>query len=330
MNNLASIFRKITMGILPLTALAGSLQGCECADRIVHVEITREQAKTLSKMQEADGAIDLETCKQLCSGAVLNPNEEWVDDVSFISSCELKVEKDPADPGEGHIMLACFLPEDCIAGRRPPALARAQSMGTSPLGIWFAHVAHLEAAAVYAFAAMHQELAFHGAPIALRRAARRASMDEVAHTCLVAQLARRFGGIIRAPEVGPFVIRSLEALALDNATEGCVLETYAALDATWGHHTSRDPAIRAVLGRIATDETRHAELSWAIERWLRLRSPDPALWRHIEAKRRAKITSLRAGVTKPLPRSLIEIAGRPGPEDAAKLIDALDARLWRG
>ena len=325
MKRLTPIFQKITFGLLPLTLLSGSLQGCECPDRIVHVSLTREQAKTLSKAEEENGSIDKETCDRLCT-----ISDEQATDVGGLTSCELEVQMNPSDSSEGTVTLACRYVEDCAIGRRPPSFKGIRGRGTSALGLWFSHVAHLEAAAVYAFAALHQELVFYQAPEVLQHGARRAILDEVVHANLAAQLARRFGGVFIPPEIEPFERRALAEIALDNAVEGCVGETYAALEATWGQHTSQDPLVRDVLAQIAEDETRHAELSWAIERWLREVAPETALWQQIEVERRARISKLRDEINETLPEPLISIGGRPSPTDAARLVDALDAAIWSG
>jgi hypothetical protein len=63
-------------------------------------------------------------------------------------------------------------------------------------------------------------------------------------------------------------LRSPFAIALENAIEGCVRESYGALVAHHQAQTAFDPEIRAVMRAIAQDETRHAELSWRVAAWL--------------------------------------------------------------
>jgi len=81
---------------------------------------------------------------------------------------------------------------------------------------------------------------------------------------LLARLARRFGAEPRAPRVAASELRSLEALAFDDAREGCVHETYAAFEAVHQAATARDPEVRAALRLIARDELRHAAFSHAL------------------------------------------------------------------
>jgi hypothetical protein len=108
---------------------------------------------------------------------------------------------------------------------------------------------------------MRDELRALGAPRALVRAASRAIADERRHARVVAGIARRFGGRpsrVRAPRPRP---RSVEAIAIENAVEGCVNETFGAVIATWQARHAIDPGIRSAYERIAIDETRHAQLA---------------------------------------------------------------------
>jgi cell division septum initiation protein DivIVA len=49
--------------------------------------------------------------------------------------------------------------------------------------------------------------------------------------------------------------------------EGCVNETIAALTASEQARAATDPALRAILERIARDEADHAELAWRFVDW---------------------------------------------------------------
>jgi hypothetical protein len=63
------------------------------------------------------------------------------------------------------------------------------------------------------------------------------------------------------------VQRSLEQLAVENAVEGCVRETYGALLATWQARAAAEPRVRAMMAAVAVDETRHAQLAWDLDAW---------------------------------------------------------------
>ena len=61
--------------------------------------------------------------------------------------------------------------------------------------------------------------------------------------------------------------RSLLALALENAVEGCVHETWAAARAAFQARYAADPEIRRLAAGLAADESRHADLAAALHRW---------------------------------------------------------------
>lgn len=116
----------------------------------------------------------------------------------------------------------------CI-GRRPAGLRGRRAAATSPSAAYWSSVAHLEAASVYAFATLARELAHHGGPPELIRDALCAMKDEARHASVTKRLARRYGGSTPRPRIERHPVRSLEAVALENAVEGCVGETFGAL-----------------------------------------------------------------------------------------------------
>jgi hypothetical protein len=217
---------------------------------------------------------------------------------------------------------------NCNIGRRPVGLQDAETCeGQEALGRYFAEAAHLEAASVHAFLRLHDELALHGADRGLQDAATRSAMDEVIHTQVTDRLARRFGGIPQRPVVAALPPRPLMEVALDNAVEGCVRETYGALLA---HHQAlhaRDVEVREAMGRIAEDETRHAALSWDVDQWARpLLSDDEQ--RTLRSAQRRAVALLREEVEVPLDASIVTAAGMPTPEAALALLDTLEQELW--
>lgn len=215
---------------------------------------------------------------------------------------------------------------NCAIGRRPKAL-RSSTKKARSLGDFFANAAHLEAASVHAFEQLAGELEAHGAPRRLVRAALRSRADEVRHARMTAQLARRFGGRPVRAVVGPQPVRSLFDVAMDNATEGCVRETFGALVATVQAMRARDPHVRRSLRRIAADETRHAALSWAIDTWARKKLPAHQSRELDEARRRA-VETLRREVATEWAEDVIAVAGMPSAEASANMVAALDSTLW--
>lgn len=152
----------------------------------------------------------------------------------------------------------CAHDRSTAAAHHPLACALT---GSRPLGGYFAEMARLEAASVVSFRRLAHQLVRHGAPRTLVRAARRAARDEIRHARLAARLARRFGAEYRAPKIAPARRRSLLALALENAREGTVRETFGALAASYQARAATDLEVRHVMNDVATDETRHADLA---------------------------------------------------------------------
>lgn len=216
---------------------------------------------------------------------------------------------------------------NCVIGRRPDAL-RSRPRRPRSLGGFFANAAQLEAASVYAFEKLAGELVAHRAPRRLVRAALRSSADEVRHARATAALARRFGGRPVRPVIERRPVRSLFDVALDNATEGCVRETFGALVATVQSMRAASPSVRRELRRIAADETRHAALSWAIDAWVRGRL-GTAGRRALDEARREAVATLRAEAAREWPAEVATIAGMPGAEASTRLLAGLDAGLWR-
>ena len=92
--------------------------------------------------------------------------------------------------------------------------------------------------------------------------------------------------------------------------------------------TAADPVVRAVMAEVAEDETRHAELAWAIEAWAFTR---------LNAGARRSALETRAAAAEALRSATIEgsadpetsrVLGLPSASLASALIDALGATLW--
>jgi hypothetical protein len=215
----------------------------------------------------------------------------------------------------------------CV-GRRPVGLLRAPRTNATPLGDYYASVAHLECAAVLAFDVMEQELERFGAPEQLRLRARRARADEVRHYQRMAALARNEGATVTPARAAASSDRSLLEAALENATEGCVREAWGALSAHYQAATAVAPEARQLWRDIAVDETEHAELSLALHDWfmLQLSPPEREL---VEAATRRARDDLRSELTSasaPHP-TVTYYAGTPAPEHAVALFGELERRV---
>jgi hypothetical protein len=165
----------------------------------------------------------------------------------------------------GDLTVTCY---QMCTGRRTAGFAEAGGATPRSEGERLAVMARLEAISVHAFDRLGRELTAHAAPSSLARDAGRARRDEVRHTAMTARLARRRGSTARLPDApSPGPVRSLFEIALENAVEGCVRETYGAVTGLIEARTSRDRELRRAMGSIAADECRHAELAWAVHAW---------------------------------------------------------------
>jgi len=225
--------------------------------------------------------------------------------------------------------------ESAVCGRRPTGLQRQRCdrqtapRADSPLGRLLAEAAELEAASVPAFAQLAADLAAHGAPEGLVRAARGAMADEARHWRRTRDVARRKGG---APVRPTFARRraapsSLEALAADNVVEGCIRETFGALVAARQAAMAVDREVAALMTAIANDEMNHAALAWRIDAWAAQRLGDS-----FRAPRSAAAhVALRelGAAARPLDPDLRAAAGLPDPAEAAALLTATWDALWK-
>jgi hypothetical protein len=218
---------------------------------------------------------------------------------------------------------------NCAIGRLPGGLCRRPAArAPSPIAAFLADVAELEAAAVPAFAQLARELVCHRSPRSLVRGALRGRDDEVRHARLMTGLARRRGARPQPPRVLPTAPRRLEAVAEDNAVEGCVRETYGALVAQLQARRARDPELRRAFQAIARDEARHAALSWQLHRWMGARL-GPAARRRVALRRAQAVERLRHELTGALDPQVHALAGMPAPAEARGLFDRLEADFRR-
>lgn len=223
--------------------------------------------------------------------------------------------------------LHCVVPANCGgAGRRPEGFTEPTGLPREALAAWFSQTAYLEAAAVHAFDRMTRELHQHGAPVRLRRRSQRARNDEIRHARSMRAIALRFGARAPRPVATAPAPRSLEAMALENAVEGCVRETYGALLATWQAGHVQDARIAAELARIAKDETEHAALSWQVHAWALRRLSEDARAR-VEAAMTDAASQLEIDLASPVPAACLQAGLMPSPEMAGELLRGLQVRL---
>ncbi len=215
----------------------------------------------------------------------------------------------------------------CNTGRRPEGLASDRFLGRCATGRFLAEAAFLEAASVDAFQKLTRELRAHGAPLRLCVASRLAERDEVRHARVIRGLAQQAGGCVPRYRVQPRGVRSIEPIAIENAVEGCVRETFGAAVAILQAGRANDRQVRKAMKPIARDEMRHAQLSWAVAAWLDTK---------LDPQGRARVRRARAKAVEALVRSvaverdpdLSKELGLPTAAEARAVLEQLRASLW--
>jgi hypothetical protein len=217
-----------------------------------------------------------------------------------------------------------FATDGACIGRIPAGLVAASRGEARSLGAYLAACAHLEAASVFAFERLADELRAHGAPSPLIDRALDAARDEVRHARVLGALAREHGVEPERARVEAMPVRSLEAIARENALEGCVRETYGSVVGAYNAGRAQDASLRFAMHSIARDEARHAALSHALHAWLMPQLDQAARERIADAQQRM-IVELRSERDH---TSVRELAGLPPPELAHAMLDALERELW--
>lgn len=224
-----------------------------------------------------------------------------------------------------------------IEGRRPAGFesnARASDSSSSLAG-YLARCAALEAASIVAFDRLGVELEAHGAPELLRAQTHAAREDEVRHARDVRALAQRYGADViavdmpHAPEPRePREPRGMLAIALENVVEGVVRETFGAAVALHKAAYAREPPVKHVMAAIAIQESRHAELAFALDLWFRARLTRVETAR-LDHARADAIAALRSELRElDIEPDLAQAAGLPSLDTAHAIVDALTRSLW--
>ena len=327
-DSLVALFRRIILAGPPLLLGAGfnvgcSSQGfgCPIPDTIQTVELNPRYEGSDAEL--IDGSVDdliarcrasSSDCTPLCEQVLWSSGRE-----PTIHSCELI-------PVDGGLAVRMAYETPC-GGRCPEGLAPPAFVGTEDaLAAWLAAGAHMEAASVHAFEILAAELGAHRAPSVLIRAARAATADERRHADAIGNLAASRGAVRLEVQVTRGPIRDIEAVARENAVEGCVRETFAALIACRQAQAATDPAIRSAMTGIARDETRHAGLAWAVDQWSQALLGPAARRRVREARHEASevLGDVLLAALSPDDRAL---AGLPDEDEAARMASDLGAAL---
>ena len=158
------------------------------------------------------------------------------------------------------------------ARKLSPTIAALGAERRRVLTEFWTTVALAEHASIAEFHRVSLELMRHGAPAELLAAAQRAAADEARHARHAFALASAYAGRSVQPAALPLgdtvaLAPDLVSLASTTLRDGCAGETCSAWLYARLADRATDPTARRVLHGIVRDETRHAELAWAVLRW---------------------------------------------------------------
>lgn len=222
--------------------------------------------------------------------------------------------------------VACTIMFPC--GRAPCGLSVERDLtgeGES-VASYLAECAMLEAASVYSFERLERELIALGAPVSLAVAAKNSALDERRHAAATSELAMQFA----APQVR-FAVeepsqRGLYELALENAIEGCVRETWGAVVAAFQAEHAQDARVRELMREIAVDECGHAALAWRVADWAEaaLRAEDPMRAKQVTTAREAAFAELLQSLRRAhRDDEMLVTLGLPSERDAVQMAESM-------
>ncbi|MBA2321929.1 MAG: hypothetical protein H0V89_12335 [Deltaproteobacteria bacterium] len=317
--------------------VAGLVLGCtgpcwqKAHRQVMATDVTWE---LLSSALDEEGRLTAGACETLCSSSSSLDVEEVHGCVLEDSPVERPTTADTSIPGDTtdtapppprvYFEVTCDVTGTTICkGRHHASIAARHSpVSPDPLARYLAAGWLAEATSVQAFLALAVELERFGAPAELVSRAREAAVDEVVHARLMSALAPT--AALGTATYRPTPARDLLAFATENAIEGCVRETFAAVVAAH-QSTAATPAYADTFAVIAEDEIRHADLAWAIDAWA-LSRLEPADRARVESARQAAVEELYAGIEEPA-KGTGEV-GLPSASEMRRLHDGLVARLW--
>ena len=229
-------------------------------------------------------------CERFCWGGLNQRISHNRIEIKELDRCE----SEPVEPDAIHVICSGTY-VTFHEGRRPLAQLEHDrpSSADAELGATLAELAYLEAASILAFTELAAQLARLGAPVELRERCLAAAEDERRHAAMLGALANQHGATPPKPRVHDRRPPELLELALHNAVEGCVFESFAALLACVRAATAADPVLRAIYCSIAEDELRHGQLAWDIHAWAFTRL-DQRERAHVLDQRRRAIATLPA------------------------------------
>ncbi|MEZ4383864.1 MAG: ferritin-like domain-containing protein [Nannocystaceae bacterium] len=327
MNRSTTLASSRCLRSIAVAVLALATSGC-CQSRTEVESFSGDLGEDVAADIRGSNADDEARCEQACAAVMAyDPADVYIDSVD---SCEVTGDDAhlaaPWDPENTLVTVTCtatlIFASGCT-GRRPLGHREADLDARTP-GAWLALQAHLERASVSAFRELAGWLARRGAPTALVERCRLAEDDEVRHAARLGELAREAGAEV-PPTEADAARDDIYAVALHNATEGCVGEAFAAIVAAHQARSAEGSELRALFEELAEDELRHGQLAWDLHSWL-IEQLSPAQAQAVLAAQRRALAELPArisGFAAATPRRF----GWPAPDVAAAMAEGFAREL---
>lgn len=325
--------------IAQLGALVAGVAACgpdtSCSDTATAptkvVELSADRACAFAKQSPRGDLLSNANCADVCGSPYNQCRLDAEYEADFGSR---NPDAGPAPVADGGIVttqlcptrtakITCSHDLGCIGGRATQGMLPI-AVSEPTLLAHLAASAHLEAVSVVAFERLATELAFLGAPVGLVDAASDAALDERRHVALLEKILEKEVGSREASSLSEAPVhasRSLFEVAVENAREGCVRETYGALVCAFAGNRAEDAELRAAMRVIAEDEGRHAAFSWDLHEWA-LAKLEP----HEADVVRAELRSARAELAETVQSALDSPKGLgwPSRPESARLIAEME------
>lgn len=356
------ILRNAVLAAIPLSAQSGCMPAAEPVktEKPIKVddpcrtgEATRKSGSEAFKQQIGlvEQPISAEQCIALCKDAFEKNRIGGQTDFASLekitaSDCSTKTQPFTLSPfrrapsSTPSTLVSCQVeytaihsPYTCpkaVPGRMPNGLMieNNQAASQSSIARYLADMAAMETAAITAFEYLVRELTAYGAPENLIEHAKQAVLEEKRHSEMAGLLASAHNATVTAVQVEDFMLRSLYEIALENAVEGCVNETFAAVCGLWQSEHAQMPVFKHVISHITDEELGHAALSWEIHAWLMPQLTDSQQQRINKAQTEA-IERLIANFRQKGDADQQAAFGLPDETAAAALFAELQNSVWQ-
>lgn len=331
------------LGWLRALTLAAGTIGCAACASGTEATVIKTPIRTPTKIIR--GNLDSHECRRLCNFDSEEPTPYRCELVTVqIAPGVSNTEAAASTKEELAVLCATYLrkhtPFYKSFGRRPAGVGELPlSTSTATAAEHYARAAYLETAAILSFQQLAFDLQALRAPASLIREARQAARDEARHARVSLRLARRFAA---GQELEPWPrwswprwswprwprparrVPSLFDVALENATGGCVNETFGTWLQLHQAEHAPEPELRAVAAQIARDEAAHAAHAFRVFDFFD-RSLTPEERRAIRVAMRQELENCANSAE--LANALAVELGLPGRSEARRIAQQLEGVL---